>query len=134
MKIVSHFTQEGDRFLQTANACRYWPTGRGIFHNNAKTFLVWCGEEDHLRIISMQMGGNHKNLPFGSEPSLCQLNCLKNVKIFEIVFLVLGFLELLLCLFQDFVRRGSLHIFVQNNSLCPFNMSDFECPSKFLKP
>ena len=49
--------QEGDRFLQTANACRYWPTGRGIFHNNAKTFLVWCGEEDHLRIISMQMGG-----------------------------------------------------------------------------
>ena len=69
--------QEGDRFLQTANACRFWPTGRGIFHNTAKvgrrgvirqTFLVWCGEEDHLRIISMevaapslptsQMGGN----------------------------------------------------------------------------
>ena len=28
--------QEGDRFLQTANACRFWPTGRGIFHNTAK--------------------------------------------------------------------------------------------------
>lgn len=57
--IDDHFLfKEGDRFLQTANACRYWPTGRGIFHNNAKTFLVWCGEEDHLRIISMQMGGN----------------------------------------------------------------------------
>ena len=50
--------QEGDRFLQTANACRFWPTGRGIFHNTSKTFLVWCGEEDHLRIISMQMGGH----------------------------------------------------------------------------
>jgi protein-arginine kinase len=26
--------------------------------NDAKTFLVWCNEEDHLRIISMQMGGD----------------------------------------------------------------------------
>ena len=48
----------GDRFLQAANACRYWPSGRGIYHNDAKTFLIWCNEEDHLRIISMQMGGN----------------------------------------------------------------------------
>lgn len=57
--IDDHFLfKEGDRFLQAANACRYWPTGRGIFHNDAKTFLVWCNEEDHLRIISMQMGGD----------------------------------------------------------------------------
>lgn len=57
--IDDHFLfKEGDRFLQTANACRYWPTGRGIFHNDEKTFLVWVNEEDHLRIISMQMGGN----------------------------------------------------------------------------
>jgi hypothetical protein len=44
--------------LKAANACRFWPTGRGIYHNDAKTFLVWCNEEDHLRIISMQMGGD----------------------------------------------------------------------------
>lgn len=57
--IDDHFLfKEGDRFLQAANACRYWPTGRGIYHNDAKTFLVWVNEEDHLRIISMQMGGN----------------------------------------------------------------------------
>jgi protein-arginine kinase len=57
--IADHFLfKEGDRFLQAANACRYWPSGRGIFHNNAKTFLVWVNEEDHLRIISMQNGGN----------------------------------------------------------------------------
>lgn len=57
--IDDHFLfKEGDRFLQAANACRYWPTGRGIYHNDSKTFLVWCNEEDHLRIISMQMGGN----------------------------------------------------------------------------
>ena len=52
--------KEGDRFLQAANACRYWPTGRGIYHNVDKTFLVWCNEEDHLRIISMQKGGDLK--------------------------------------------------------------------------
>lgn len=57
--IDDHFLfKEGDRFLQTANACRFWPTGRGIYHNDKKTFLVWCNEEDHLRIISMQEGGD----------------------------------------------------------------------------
>jgi len=57
--IADHFLfKEGDRFLQAANACRYWPSGRGIFHNKQKTFLVWVNEEDHLRIISMQNGGN----------------------------------------------------------------------------
>ncbi|XP_054157116.1 arginine kinase-like isoform X1 [Oppia nitens] len=61
--IDDHFLfKEGDRFLQAANACRYWPTGRGIYHNDAKTFLVWVNEEDHLRIISMQKGGNLKEV------------------------------------------------------------------------
>lgn len=59
--IDDHFLfKEGDRFLQAANACRFWPTGRGIFHNDNKTFLVWVNEEDHLRIISMQKGGDLK--------------------------------------------------------------------------
>jgi len=57
--IDDHFLfKEGDRFLQAANACRFWPTGRGIFHNDNKTFLVWVNEEDHLRLISMQKGAD----------------------------------------------------------------------------
>ncbi|XP_075742626.1 arginine kinase-like isoform X2 [Rhipicephalus microplus] len=61
--IDDHFLfKEGDRFLQAANSCRFWPTGRGIYHNDAKTFLVWVNEEDHLRIISMQKGGNIKDV------------------------------------------------------------------------
>lgn len=61
--IDDHFLfKEGDRFLQTANACRYWPAGRGIFHNKDKTFLVWCNEEDHLRLISMQKGADLKQV------------------------------------------------------------------------
>jgi hypothetical protein len=34
---ADHFLfKEGDRFLQAANACRYWPSGRGIYHNDQK--------------------------------------------------------------------------------------------------
>ena len=57
--IADHFLfKEGDRHLQGANACNYWPKGRGIFHNNEKTFLIWVNEEDHLRIISMEEGSD----------------------------------------------------------------------------
>ena len=46
------------RFLREAGGYKNWAQGRGIFHNVAKTFLVWLNEEDHLRFISMEMGGN----------------------------------------------------------------------------
>merc|ERR1719150_2364380 len=52
----------GDRNLQIAGMERDWPEGRGIFHNEKKTFLVWVNEEDQLRIISMQMGGDVKGV------------------------------------------------------------------------
>merc|ERR1712080_84978 len=48
----------GDRNLTVAGMERDWPEGRGIFHNKDKTFLTWVNEEDQLRIISMQMGGD----------------------------------------------------------------------------
>ena len=46
----------GDKNLISAGMERDWPEGRGIFHNEAKTFLVWVNEEDQLRIISMEKG------------------------------------------------------------------------------
>ena len=57
--IADHFLfKEGDRFLEACGLNRNWPEGRGIFHNNDKTFLVWVNEEDQLRIISMQPGAD----------------------------------------------------------------------------
>jgi len=50
----------GDRNLIAAGMEREWPEGRGIFHNKEKTFLTWVNEEDQLRIISMQKGGDVK--------------------------------------------------------------------------
>jgi len=44
--------------LTNAGAARDWPNNRGIFHNDNRTALCWVNEEDHCRIISMQMGGN----------------------------------------------------------------------------
>jgi len=57
--IADHFLfKNGDCFLEAAGLNRDWPDGRGIFHNHDKTFLVWVNEEDQLRIISMQPGGD----------------------------------------------------------------------------
>jgi len=57
--VNDHFLfKQGDRFLESAGANRDWPSGRGIFHSEDKRFLVWINEEDQLRIISMEQGGN----------------------------------------------------------------------------
>ena len=57
--VEDHFLfKAGDRFLESAGLNRDWPDGRGIYHNEDKTFLVWVNEEDQLRIISMQQGGD----------------------------------------------------------------------------
>jgi len=50
----------GDKNLIVSGMERDWPEGRGIFHNKEKTFLTWVNEEDQLRIISMQKGGDVK--------------------------------------------------------------------------
>uniref|UniRef100_A0A6Q2XQA2 Creatine kinase S-type, mitochondrial n=1 Tax=Esox lucius TaxID=8010 RepID=A0A6Q2XQA2_ESOLU len=48
--------------LTCAFMARDWPDGRGIWHNNEKTFLIWINEEDHTRVISMEKGGNMKRV------------------------------------------------------------------------
>merc|ERR1711931_611105 len=61
--VDDHFLfMSGDPNLKVAGMERDWPEGRGIFHNDAKTFLVWVNEEDQLRIISMEKGGDVKGV------------------------------------------------------------------------
>merc|ERR1712179_256774 len=61
--VDDHFLfMSGDRNLQVAGMERDWPEGRGIFHNDKKTFLIWVNEEDQLRIISMEQDGNVKGV------------------------------------------------------------------------
>merc|ERR1719321_2374194 len=58
--VKDHFLfQEPDEpMLLSWRMERDWPHARGIYHNDAKSALVWVNEEDHLRVISMQKGPN----------------------------------------------------------------------------
>lgn len=57
--VDDHFLfMNGDIHMKTAGMERDWPEGRGIFHNDEKTALVWVNEEDQLRLISMEKGSD----------------------------------------------------------------------------
>ena len=59
--IDDHFLFRGGDRMQAASGYHdHWPHGRGVFLNHAKTFVNWVNEGDHLRIISMQKGGDVK--------------------------------------------------------------------------
>jgi creatine kinase len=47
-----------DPYLNVAGISGDWPHGRGMYVSRDEDFLVWVGEEDHLRIMAMQRGGN----------------------------------------------------------------------------
>jgi len=55
LRTKGNLFQEPDSTLLLASGMgRHWPDGRGVFHNNGENLFVWVGEEDHLRIVSMQ--------------------------------------------------------------------------------
>ncbi len=59
--IDGHFLFRGKDRMQAASGYHeHWPHGRGVYVNNDKTFINWVNEGDHLRIISMEMGGDVK--------------------------------------------------------------------------
>ena len=47
-----------DPYLNSAGISADWPYGRGMYVSCDEDFLVWVGEEDHLRIMAMQQGSN----------------------------------------------------------------------------
>jgi len=51
-----------DRMQAASGYHADWPHGRGVFHNPKKSFVMWVNEGDHLRIISMEKGGNVKGV------------------------------------------------------------------------
>ncbi|MES1903153.1 MAG: hypothetical protein MHPSP_002631 [Paramarteilia canceri] len=73
--IDSHFLFEAsNKLLVAGNADKYFPAGRGIFMNHSKTFMVWVGEEDHLRLISLEQGSEIKNVVRRLEEAIRQLS------------------------------------------------------------
>jgi len=45
-----------DKYLRSAGIASNWPFGRGCYISADKGFIVWVGEEDHLRIMCMKKG------------------------------------------------------------------------------
>ncbi|MEP0940567.1 MAG: phosphagen kinase [Rhizobiaceae bacterium] len=43
-----------DGYLTAAGIAADWPYGRGCYYSADESFIVWVGEEDHLRIMVMQ--------------------------------------------------------------------------------
>lgn len=45
-----------DTYLTAAGIAADWPHGRGCYVSRDKEFIIWVGEEDHLRIMCMKRG------------------------------------------------------------------------------
>ena len=45
-----------DKYLLSAGIAQHWPHGRGCYVSEDKGFIIWVGEEDHLRIMCMEKG------------------------------------------------------------------------------
>jgi creatine kinase len=47
-----------DPYLASAGIASDWPYGRGCYVSKDKGFIIWVGEEDHLRIMCMAKGAS----------------------------------------------------------------------------
>jgi len=45
-----------DSYLSVAGISSDWPYGRGMYVSADEQFIIWVGEEDHLRIMAMKRG------------------------------------------------------------------------------
>lgn len=57
--IKKHFmfkSMSDDTYLAAAGIANNWPYGRGCYVSSDEGFIVWVGEEDHLRIMCMKKG------------------------------------------------------------------------------
>uniref|UniRef100_A0A8C0PZB7 Creatine kinase B-type n=1 Tax=Canis lupus familiaris TaxID=9615 RepID=A0A8C0PZB7_CANLF len=56
------FDEPVSPLLLASGMARDWPDAPDIWHSDSKIFLVWVNEEEHLRVISVQKGGNMKEV------------------------------------------------------------------------
>jgi protein-arginine kinase len=69
-----------DRFLKAAGISNDWPHGRGCYVSELKDFIIWVGEEDHLRIICMRSGTVLNEIFSGLRDALSIIESLKGME------------------------------------------------------
>lgn len=52
------FQEPDSSVLLCSGMGRHWPEARGVFLADSRKLVAWLNEEDHMRIISMQIGDN----------------------------------------------------------------------------
>lgn len=67
-----------DTYLTSAGIASDWPFGRGCYVSGDKQFIIWVGEEDHMRIMCMNKAGTVINETFDRLK-----NCLDTVESIE---------------------------------------------------
>ena len=93
----------------------HWPIARGVFHSEAKDFILWINEGDHMRIISMEQGGDVKRVfeRLGRGIDAIEAS-LKKITGKENVFMSDPTLGMITCCPSNLgtAMRGSVHILV----------------------
>ncbi len=114
--VDDHFLFRGKDKMQAASGYHSdWPHGRGIFHSESKEFLLWINEGDHLRIISMEKGGDVRRVfeRLGRGINAIEEG-LKKITGQETVFMSDPVLGMITCCPSNLgtCMRGSVHILV----------------------
>jgi protein-arginine kinase len=114
--VDDHFLFRGKDKMQAASGYHSdWPHGRGIFHSESKEFLLWINEGDHLRIISMEKGGDVRRVfeRLGRGINAIE-ESLKKITGQETVFMSDPVLGMITCCPSNLGTgmRGSVHILV----------------------
>jgi len=52
------FQEPDSTVLLSSGVGRDWPEARGVFASKSHQIVMWCNEEDHLRLVSLESGGN----------------------------------------------------------------------------
>jgi len=114
--VDKHFLFRGADKMQAASGYHAdWPHGRGIFVSNDEKFLLWLNEGDHLRIISMEKGGDVRSVFSRLSRGVKAIeDGLKTVTKREEVFMYDPMLGMITCCPSNLgtCMRGSVHILV----------------------
>uniref|UniRef100_A0A7S3D8H5 Arginine kinase n=1 Tax=Palpitomonas bilix TaxID=652834 RepID=A0A7S3D8H5_9EUKA len=114
--VDKHYLFRGKDRMQAASGYhQHWPVGRGIFVSNDEKFLMWVNEGDHMRIISMEKGGDVKSVFSRLSRAVAAVEKgLKAVTGRDNVFMSDPILGMITCCPSNLgtCMRGSVHIMV----------------------
>ena len=114
--IDKHFLFRGKDKMQAASGYHaHWPYGRGIFISESEEFLTWVNEGDHLRMISMEKGGDVKSVFTRLSKAIKLIEDeIKKEKNMSEVFMSDPILGMITCCPSNLgtCMRGSVHILI----------------------